>query len=98
MAENKIPRYRRLTASGEVARGPTLFYGIQIEATGTLETSKVYTGPDENEMYLFAAYKNTVTGSEAFWLPAPVHFDQGLYVKLGDKVTSILVLFDDRPA
>lgn len=95
MADISKPGFHKLLVSGKVSHGPVLYYGIQIEATGTLETSKVYAGPDENEMYLFATYKNTVIGSEAFWLPEPLRFDQGLYIKLGDKVVSIVVLFDD---
>lgn len=97
MVQDKDPRPRRLTASGMVSRGPCLFYGIQITASSAGETSKVFAGPDENDMYLFDIYKNSLAYSEPFWLPDPVRFDQGLYVKLGDNVTSILVLFEDLP-
>lgn len=97
MANDKKPRYRLLAVSGMVSRGPCLYYGIQIRASQVNETSKIYAGPDENEMYLFAIYNNPTKYSTQFWLPEPIRFDQGLYVKLGDNVNEILVLFEDLP-
>lgn len=90
-------KFRRLTVSGEVARGPTDFYGLIIQATGTYETLTVYACPDENTMYLFDTFVNRWKGSNPYLFPKPVYFDEGLYIKITGAITSVLVFFRDLP-
>ncbi len=94
---NCITSYRRLTASAEIQRGPTDFYGIVIQASQLGEQTHVYASPDDNDMYLFDTYKNKSKDREQFLLNYPVRFSEGLYVKLTGNVKSVLVLFDPVP-
>lgn len=90
---DRITSYRRLTASAEVQRGPTDFYGIVIQASQSGEQTHVYASPDDNDMYLFDTYFNKSKNREQFLLRYPVRFSEGLYVKLTGNVSAVLVLF-----
>ncbi len=92
-----ITSYRRLTASAEIQRGPTDFYGIVVQSSQSGEQTHVYAAPDDNDMYLFDTYINKSKNREQFLLRYPVRFSEGLYVKLTGNVVSVLVLFKPVP-
>lgn len=93
MSAHIITGWRRLAASGEVSRGPTLFFGMIVDTSAANKTCTVYACPDENEMYLFESYNCTNKGSNNFVLPNPVYFDEGLYIKLGSNVDDVLAFY-----
>lgn len=93
MSDHIIANYRRMTKDGEVQRGPTLFFGIIVKASQTNETTKIYSCPDANDMYLFATFSNPSKYTSKMLLEYPVYFDEGLYVDLGDNVSELVVLY-----
>lgn len=97
MAPNEALKTRRMTVSGEVAEGPTHFYGLIMRTTQTYETLTVYLSPDDNDMYLFGIFVNSSKGSTPFLFPYPVYSDNGLYIKMGGAIVDVLVFLEDLP-
>jgi hypothetical protein len=88
--------WRRVTADGQIARGPVDLWGFILTGDGVgVADVALYDGANTSGRAVLDLWASTVE-SKVVLLPRPMPLEDGLYIDVGSNVTSLLVLFEPR--
>lgn len=76
-----------------INQGKTIFAGLIIEASADPGDVTIYDGLDTSSGRLFGKIKGLANDSKIAGMPAPVHFDSGLYIDVGSNITGVTVIW-----
>ncbi len=88
-------RTERVTVDGVVANTPSLIYSLTITSnSGGAGTATVYDGSSiKADQKVDVASIEDDTRHMSYW--PPMYFGRGIYVDLGDNITSVVVRYMD---
>lgn len=86
-----------MISDGIVNEGPTLLFGVIIEASTAGGDVSIYEGLDTSSGRLMSVLTELVTSRFPKTFPTPVYLDRGLYVDIGSNVTAVTLFWLPAP-
>ena len=85
--------WKRVTADTEIYSGPCVFAGVILAADGVGTADVTIRDGRDTGGRQFATFRTPVSRTESHVLPAPAHFDGGIFVDVGSNVEEAVVLY-----
>lgn len=85
--------FTRLIADGVVNEGPSLLFGLHVEASTAGGDVSVYEGNDKDSGRLIGIFKDNANNHEPKNFIPPIYCDRGIYIDIGSNVTAVTVLW-----
>lgn len=85
--------FTRLASDGIVNEGPSLLFGLHIEASTAGGDVSVYEGNDSASGRLIGTFKDNLTNHEVKSFIPPLYCDRGIYVDIGSNITAVTILW-----
>ncbi len=85
--------FTRLISDGIVNEGPSLLFGLHIEASTAGGDVSVYEGSDSSSGRLIGIFKENANNHILMGLHTPIYCDRGIYVDIGSNVTAVTILW-----
>lgn len=85
--------WTRVISDSAINTGPCVVAGLIINASVDGGDVSLYDGNDALSGRLFDTFQGLANESKPIPFPAPVHFEQGIYIDVGSNITSVTVIW-----